>query len=114
MPVAPKHPCPRPGCPTLIERGEKGCLKHRPAPWGGARPSPASSGWEWQRIRDQVLAEEPVCRLRLPGCIVISATVDHILARAFGGTNDRHNLRGLCRNCAKVKDKEDANRGRRG
>jgi 5-methylcytosine-specific restriction endonuclease McrA len=31
------------------------------------------------------------------------ATVDHIMARAYGGTNERSNLRVLCRKCNEAK-----------
>ena len=29
MPTKPKHPCAWPGCPELVESGERYCEKHR-------------------------------------------------------------------------------------
>jgi 5-methylcytosine-specific restriction endonuclease McrA len=55
------------------------------------------------------LEEEPNCRL----CGQSAVTVDHIIARRFGGTDDGANLRSLCRRCADQKDQVDAREGRR-
>lgn len=57
-------------------------------------------GAAWQRIRDVVLAEEPVCR----ACKRLPATdVDHIIPKRHGGTDDRANLQGLCGSCHHIK-----------
>lgn len=55
----------------------------------------------WFVLRDQVVAEEPVCWLRLPGCTLVSTTADHVLT-----VKDRPdlcmvrlNLRGACHHC---------------
>lgn len=57
----------------------------------------------WRKLRDQVVAEEPDCRLQLPGCTFTSTTADHILT-----VRDRpdlalvrSNLRGSCETCNK-------------
>ena len=49
---------------------------------------------EYDRMRPLVLAEEPVCWR--PGCGRRSTTVDHVVPRHRGGTNERANLRGSC------------------
>jgi 5-methylcytosine-specific restriction endonuclease McrA len=56
---------------------------------------------KWRALRDQVVKEEPLCRLRLPGCTVRSTTADHILLRALRPdlAMTRSNLRGACTNC---------------
>lgn len=60
----------------------------------------------WRKLRDQVVAEEPECRLRLEGiCTGASTTADHIkhvkthpqLAMA------RANLRGSCGPCNRAR-----------
>lgn len=61
-------------------------------------------GRRWMRIRAQVLAEEPLCRLGLAqGRVEASEEVDHIVALEDGGTDDRENLQGICGDCHKVK-----------
>jgi 5-methylcytosine-specific restriction endonuclease McrA len=87
--------------------------------WVGSRCSAHSSrtrGWPgtpmppgWPRLRAQVLAEEPDCRV----CGRPATTVDHVLARRFGGSNDRTNLRSLCARHAHEKNQADALEGGR-
>ena len=55
----------------------------------------------WRKLRDQVVREEPLCWLRLPGCTTFSKTADHVLT-----VKDRPdlamvraNLRGACVPC---------------
>lgn len=105
-PVAPKHPCAAPGCPTLVPRGQSRCAVHKAVSWAGAgKPY----GREWDRIRRTVLQEEPLCRM----CPRSSTTVDHIVPKARGGTDDRSNLQGLCALHAQEKNGQDAAEGRR-
>jgi hypothetical protein len=63
-------------------------------------------------IHDQVLTEEPSCRLAYPGCLIRSQQVDHILNRARGGTDARSNLQGVCKRCHATKTAHEG--GRRG
>ena len=52
----------------------------------------------WQRLRAQVLAEEPLCRwCLLLGYYVGSTDVDHI--NNNGDDNRRENLAGMCHEC---------------
>lgn len=107
MPWAPLRPCTTPGCRNL-----QPCPKHARRPWQQQR-SRQERGYdaEWERIRKQVLAEEPQCRECLMARWLIrqtpyadsvrepvrpSTTVDHIIPKSLGGTNERSNLRGLC------------------
>jgi 5-methylcytosine-specific restriction endonuclease McrA len=56
----------------------------------------------WRRLRDQVVAEEPTCRLRFPGiCSVVATTADHIVAVSASPElcMVRSNLRGSCEPC---------------
>jgi 5-methylcytosine-specific restriction enzyme A len=74
-------------------------------------------GWEWSRpmgagwgsIRAAHLRIEPNCRV----CGVRAVTVDHIVARAFGGTSDERNLQSLCRTHADVKNHRDRELGKK-
>ena len=51
----------------------------------------------WRLLAASVLVEQPYCAT--PGCPNPSAQVDHIVERRDGGTDDRHNLQGLCLRC---------------
>lgn len=56
----------------------------------------------WRRLRDQVVREEPICRLQIPGvCTVRSTTGDHIIPVRFRPDLkfERKNVRGSCEPC---------------
>lgn len=68
---------------------------------GRAWPDPRNTR-AWRSLRDQVVAEEPTCRLRIVGiCTMVSTTADHIVT--VPARPDlamvRTNLRGSCRPC---------------
>ena len=48
----------------------------------------------WQKIRRQVLGEEPICP-----CGAASVEVHHIIPVVLGGTSERDNLQALCKAC---------------
>ena len=56
---------------------------------------------EWRRLRAQVIQEEPVCRLRLPGCTIVTQTGDHIIPIKYRPDLKlvRQNVRGSCYSC---------------
>lgn len=61
----------------------------------------------WRRLRDQVVREEPTCRLRFPGiCTLTSTTADHIVAVADRPELAlvRTNCRGACQPCNKARN----------
>lgn len=56
----------------------------------------------WRRLRDQVITEEPTCRLRFPRiCTTVSTTADHIrtVEEAPELALVRSNCRGACTPC---------------
>jgi 5-methylcytosine-specific restriction endonuclease McrA len=55
----------------------------------------------YRALRERVLREEPTCRLRLPGCTIVSDSLDHVIPRSLRPdlTLVRSNCRGSCRNC---------------
>lgn len=63
----------------------------------------------WQARRNRHLKAEPNCRV----CGSRAVTVDHILARAFGGGEEEINLQSLCARHAKEKDAKDSAIGKR-
>jgi 5-methylcytosine-specific restriction endonuclease McrA len=58
--------------------------------------------YAWTKLRDQVVAEEPVCWLQFPEiCTYVSTTADHVLSRKARPdlAMVRSNLRGACGPC---------------
>jgi 5-methylcytosine-specific restriction protein A len=58
----------------------------------------------WRKLRAQVLAEEPRCK-----CGEQSVEVDHIVAKCFGGGDERANLGAICKPCHLTKSAREAN-----
>lgn len=55
----------------------------------------------WKKLRDQVVVEEPLCWLGLPGCTRLSTTGDHVIpvTERPDLALVRDNVRGCCRSC---------------
>ncbi|MCC7046729.1 MAG: HNH endonuclease [Alphaproteobacteria bacterium] len=51
----------------------------------------------WRAVRVTVLRRDRKCSV--PGCYRGSVHVDHIVPRSRGGSDELHNLRGLCASC---------------
>src|SRR5690349_11441791 len=61
----------------------------------------------WRNLRDQVVAEEPLCQLRLSVCTGLSETADHIVTVHDRPdlAMERANLRGSCHACNRKRNK---------
>ena len=112
MPARPLKVCRHAGCHALTRDPSGYCGPHKEAAqerarqWKAEREKERESasrrgyGARWRRLRAEVLREEPLCReCRKAGRIVPATDVDHIVARADGGTDDRGNLQPLCHAC---------------
>lgn len=101
----PTLPCRQPGCSALIPGGGF-CEAHaRPAFWNHL---PLPQGWTTTVRR--ILRRDPICYI----CRTAKATtVDHIISRADGGSDDDGNLAGACQPCHDRKSQMEAARGRR-
>lgn len=102
--------CSEPGCGVLVSSGR--CEKHAPRAQARLlRPVYAQAHrWytsvRWQRLRLEVLQEQPLCRSCLAlGRKVVTSDIDHI--RKHAGDEvlfwDRRNLQGLCKGCHTAK-----------
>lgn len=95
------YPCSQPGCPARAVKGGR-CATHqrqREQAYQRQRGTVTEQGYgaAWRKIRDQVLRDEPYCRECLAmGMLTRATDVDHIVARAKGGTDDITNLCPLC------------------
>jgi 5-methylcytosine-specific restriction enzyme A len=104
-----------PGCSDdgIAVNGKSRCRAHGGEAW--QRVDPASKhnyDAHWRAMRARVLREEPRCRL----CGAPSTDVDHRVAHADGGSDDRSNLRALCNPCHKkvTAEQNKARRNRKG
>lgn len=101
--------CHVPTCRNLV-RDDKPCPSHARASWS-TRPSPsarASRDPEYRRNRIRVLQEEHECR-HCHAPAHPTDEVDHLLAVALGGGNERTNLGRACRRCNQKRGRETAN-----
>jgi len=84
-------------CGRVIAKGSlcPRCQQARDAQSPSAlRPSGGTRAW--RRLRDAVLARDPICTI----CHVEPSTIaDHIELRGRGGTDTMANLRGVCEPC---------------
>ena len=99
MPPRPLKVCRHAGCHELTRDPSGYCPKHKDAAeararkWKAEQDSQRESayrrgyGARWRKLRAQILMDEPLCReCRKAGRIVPATDVDHIVARADGGT----------------------------
>lgn len=117
MPRSAPHPCRHPGCPALLSDPRQAyCPEHTPAhrEYDRERGSAAARGYgaRWRRLRQIVLARDPVCRdpfgvHRAAGEVVPATDVDHIVPRSAGGADTLENLQGLCHACHSRKTAQD-------
>lgn len=78
-----------------------------PEPWATSRGKTRQErgyGREHDRIRKQVLKEEPLCRAcQAQGRVSATVIADHIIPLSQGGRTIRSNYQGLCQPCSDAK-----------
>ena len=103
MPKRPKTPCNQPGCPALVEPGQRFCPEHlrqERKRYDRDRGTSAQRGYgaNHRKLRKKVLAEEPLCRECLKENKLTPATeMDHSDGNQWN--LERSNLQGLCHGC---------------
>jgi len=97
--------CLEAGCRELVRGPLSRCSAHSKRGWSNTVP--LASGWA--TIRKRKLRLDPRCER----CGGEAVTVDHILARAFGGSDAPSNLMSLCARHAAEKNHRDAEEGKR-
>lgn len=70
-------------------------LKRRTTRYRGSSTQQGYGG-AWRKVRASIILRDPICTI--DGCGP-SVDVDHILARAKGGTEHPSNLRGVAHGC---------------
>jgi 5-methylcytosine-specific restriction protein A len=90
------RPCVVAGCPRVATVGGR-CAEHAHAtrlPDDRASASQRGYGAEWRKVRDAFLKAHRWCMAE--GCSEQATDVDHMIARAQGGTDEWCNLQALC------------------
>ena len=110
MAYKPKRPCKEPGCPNLVEAGQKYCNKHRPIHTKDRASSEQRGyGIAWRKARKQFLEAHPLCVECLKHGRYVKATdVDHIIPHRGNPKLfwDRNNWQALCHSCHSKKTRE--------
>lgn len=108
------RPCREWQCPNLVKsRNQKGfCDEHasKRSGWNRRVDRTGSTtergyGYQWQKLRKRILQRDHylcvICKSK--DRLAEATDVDHIKAKAFGGTDDESNLQSLCSACHKEK-----------
>jgi 5-methylcytosine-specific restriction enzyme A len=100
--------CGEPGCGVLVPSGK--CAAHAPRARLTRQDYAEVHRWytstRWQRLRAEVLQDEPFCRsCRARGVRALTVDVDHIQKHDGDPVLfwKRDNLQGLCKRCHTVK-----------
>lgn len=124
MARAPRRTCTKPGCFATTEAGKSRCPRHPVQPrqrerdewdkqYDERRGTAASRGYDrrWYRLRNQFIAENPLCKECLEKGIVRAADeVDHIIPIKVAPHLRlvKSNLQSLCKSCHAIKTWADS------
>jgi 5-methylcytosine-specific restriction protein A len=119
MPVRPLRPCKHRGCGALVAGGKTYCENHAseatnwmPDRQRGNRHQ-RGYGSAWDKLRARILQRDAgLCQPCLRGGRAVRGThVDHVVAKARGGSNDDSNLQTICVECHKAKTAKEGRKG---
>jgi 5-methylcytosine-specific restriction endonuclease McrA len=87
-------------CHRLIATGSRcrPCANARQRAYDASRGGPAARGYghAWRKVRAQILARD---RYRCAYCGGPAGSVDHVLSKVDGGSDDPSNLVASCKSC---------------
>ncbi|MGI2025780.1 HNH endonuclease [Endozoicomonas acroporae] len=114
------RPCRSSGCKQTTTHKSGYCPEHTSLVSGWSRGDRKGSttsrgyGHKWRKLREARLKHDGyLCQsCKRSGRIKSAVTVDHIKAKAFGGSDAWDNLESLCDDCHKEKTSADARAGR--
>ena len=107
-PRTPKACCSR-GCRNTTTDSDGYCVQHKGESWKSHKPGQSRHqrgyGSQWDVIRPRILKRDKgLCLEHLrQGVVKQAACVDHIIAKAHGGTDADSNLESLCWSCHATK-----------
>ncbi|MCL1126721.1 HNH endonuclease [Shewanella surugensis] len=107
MPPRMRKPCAAAGCGALTTT--RHCDKHKSLGWethhAGRSKEQRGYGKDWQRLRLLILNRDKyLCQCcRREGIATHATDVDHVIAKAHGGTDIESNLEALCKPCHRSK-----------
>ena len=115
------RPCREWNCPNLVKsRSQKGyCDEHASKRSGWTRrvdrtgsTTERGYGYAWQKLRKQILKRDNYLCVKCSeqGRLTEAKEVDHIKAKAHGGTDDWDNLQSLCTPCHREKTAKEGKR----
>lgn len=121
MARAPRRTCTKPGCFATTEAGKSRCSRHPVQPrqrewdkqYDERRGTASSRGYDrrWYRLRNQFIAENPLCKECMKKGIVKAADeVDHIIPIKVAPHLRlvKTNLQSLCKSCHAIKTRADS------
>lgn len=98
-------------CRRALTR-ERYCETCKPkhSKWSGKSATERGYGYEWQKLRNAVMAEQGYhCQeCKKSGVISRAREVDHIIPKSQGGTDDVDNLAALCIACHSAKSQRES------
>lgn len=109
MPARTPKACRKQGCRNVTTDRSGYCDEHQTCGWQRHQKGKTSSqrgyGSAWRKLREVVLKRDGyLCQSCLKqGRYVTANTVDHIIAKAHGGSDELSNLQSLCDACHKAK-----------
>lgn len=120
MPARIPRPCRKSGCAGKTTDRSGYCDDHQKTEgswnqWQKAKGNTTQRGYghDWQKIRQRVIERDNnLCQpCMAAGRLRNADAVDHIKAKAHGGTNAMSNLQAICNECHKGKTASERGRG---
>lgn len=104
MPPRAAHPCPHPGCGTLVHTKDRFCPQHNKAWVRKNTTYKRLTGRAAVDRRRHFLDANPLCvKCDAAGRTTLATEVDHVIPLSQGGRDDESNMQPLCSACHQIK-----------